>query len=226
MLIRNLLCTLPIFVALLMLHKPKQILKSVGLQGGILQGLFYSLLFTLPMFVGFACVNSFNHSLTLNDFIRYAVLSGFFEELFFRGFLFGQLYRVARWGFVPASLAGALVFGAAHLYQGNDVISALSAFSITALGAVLFSWVYAEWRCNLWIAIGLHIFMNASWMLFSVSNGAVGDVMSNVFRGICIVFVVAITILYKRKHHIGYAINRKTLWINRNVPDNPKISVR
>jgi membrane protease YdiL (CAAX protease family) len=208
------ICGLPILAALFLMHKPGKIIESLGLRYGILEGYGLAYLAVIPMILGFAFTGTFNTGLTVDEFIRKAVLAGFFEELFFRGFLFGMLFRYARWGFVPAVLAGALLFGAVHLYQGNDMLSALSAFGITAFGAVLFCWVYVEWDYNLWTAIGLHTFMNGTWLLFAVDSSATGNVTSNIFRVISILLIVVGTIVYKKKKFLPFEVNKRTLWMN------------
>jgi len=82
----------------------------------------------------------------------------------------------------------------------------------TFLGAILFAWVYIEWNSNLWVAIFLHLFMNLSWMLFSVSENALGDNYANVFRVLTIALTIIGTIAYKRRQGVELAINRNTLW--------------
>jgi CAAX amino terminal protease family. len=210
------ICGIPILAALFLICKPKDIIESLGIRYGFLEGYALSFLFTIPMFLGFAFTGALNVGLTIEEFIRKAILAGLFEELFFRGFLFGMLFRYTRWGFIPAVLTGALLFGIVHLYQGNDMLSALSAFGITAFGAILFSWVYVEWNYNLWVAIGLHTFMNGAWLVFAVDSSATGGLASNIFRAISILLIITITVLYKKKNFLPLEVNRQTLWVNRN----------
>lgn len=210
----QLICFIPIGLALLLLYKPKDIFKSIGLGKSPLLGFGIALLCTLPMIVGSAAIGTINKDITLNKILGSMVYAGFFEEVVFRGFLFGLLFRYNRWGFIPAVLVGAFMFGAGHLYQGNDMVSALASFGVTALGAVWFSWIYVEWNYNLWVAIAMHILMNASWILFSISTTAAGDVASNIIRGVTIAAIIVATILYKRRKGLPYLINKHTLWVN------------
>ncbi len=62
------------------------------------------------------------------------VIAGFFEELFFRGILMGQLFRYAKWGFVPSMLIASVIFGIGHIYQGADLVSSILAGVVTGLG--------------------------------------------------------------------------------------------
>lgn len=171
----QLICLMPLVIGLFLICKPKDIIENSGLNRGFLSGMGTALLCTLPMIVGNAVIGTFNKDITISKILSSMIYSPFFEELAFRGFLFGLLFRYACWGFIPAALIGALVFGAGHLYQGNDIMSSLASFGVTALGAVWFSWMYAEWRFNLWLPTGMHIFMNASWIFFSVNPTAAGD---------------------------------------------------
>jgi len=43
---------------------------------------------------------------------------------------------------------------------------------------------------NLWVPIGLHLFMNLHWMLFSAGDNALGSIYANVFRAITITFTI------------------------------------
>jgi membrane protease YdiL (CAAX protease family) len=215
-LVDYLLGAIPVFVSLLWLHK-WNLIASLGLQlKGLFSGFAGALLFTLPMFIGFAITGTLNTSITVNGFLVMVLISGLGEELFFRGFLFGQLFRFCKWGFVPAVLINGLIFGALHLCQGKDVYSALSVFGVTSFGALLFCWVYAEWNNNLWIAIWLHALMNCSWLLFSISQDATGNLYANVFRGITIVLVIIGTIGYKKYYKLKYNVRLSTLWMNKD----------
>ncbi len=213
----HLVCLIPIIIGLFLVCKPKDIIKSIGLNRNFLLGISVALLCTLPMIIGSAVTGTFNSDISLHKILNSMVYAGFFEELVFRGFLFGLLFRYCRWGFIPASLVGALIFGAAHLYQGSDIMSALASFGITALGAVWFSWIYVEWSYNLWVPIGMHTFMNASWIFFSVNATAAGDFLSNIVRFTTIITIIAVTILYKNKHKLPYLVNKHTLWINQKA---------
>ena len=114
--------------ALLLLHRPDTILYRLGLTHGFGRGLLFGVLSTVPMFAGYAVIGSFNRETPPDHMFTFIVVAGFFEELIFRGFVFGELFRTARWGFLPAATLTALAFGSLHLYQGDDLISASAAF--------------------------------------------------------------------------------------------------
>ena len=210
-----LISSIPVVISLFILMQKRNVLSNVGLNNGFLTALIFGAIVTIPMSIGGLLFGDFNANISLNRLMSGAVIAGFMEELFYRAFLFGLLFRVAKWGFIPSILIASVIFGAVHLYQSNDILSALSIFGVTAFGSIVFAWVYIEWNYNLWCAIFLHFFMNLWWMVFSLSATAQGDLLANIFRVMTIVLVVTLTIIYKKRLAIKYQINRKTLWVNR-----------
>src|SRR5690606_32665538 len=168
--------------------------------------------------IGYAIVFDISTELSVNTILIGVIAAGFFEELFFRGFLFGQLFRNTTLGFLPSVLFGALFFGSLHLYQSTDVMELTGIFLITFLGGILFAWVYAEWNYSLWVPIFLHMLMNFAWELFSVSSNALGDVYANVFRVLTIALIIILTILYKKGKKMPLAIDKNNLWIQKTIP--------
>jgi len=153
--------------------------------------------------------------MTFATFYNGILLAPFYEELLFRGYLFGQLHRFGGWGFFTAGLLNALIFGSGHLYQAHDLVSALSVFAVTGFGGLWFSWIYMEWDRNLWISIFLHFFMNFYWGVFGIADNAAGGLYANLFRMLMIIFSIVATI-YIIKKRGKKALNKSNLWINRN----------
>lgn len=183
------------------LHKKSDILNSLGLNGNILKGLGFAALCCAPMLIGMPIIGSFNSNLTFDWFLRMVVIAAVFEEIVYRGFMFGQLFRYGKIGFIWAIILPALFFGIGHLYQGDTLVESLMAFGVTALGALYFSWVYVECNYNLWVSIGLHIFMNFSWIVFPVEGNdtSVGVLVPNILRVASIALTVILIIIYKKK---------------------------
>jgi membrane protease YdiL (CAAX protease family) len=190
----------------------KNIPEKLGLNKGVIIGFLFSIITVLPMIVSSAIIGHIGDNLDFGTLLHNTFIAGFFEEYFFRGFLFGILFRKLKWGFIPASILGGVIFGLGHIYQGSTLIETTGIFAITTIGAVWFSWLYIEWEKNLWIPIFLHTLMNLSWILFEVSDNALGGVYTNLFRVITIALTIIITILYHKKR--GLNINRKNLIIN------------
>ena len=163
------------------------------------QSIGIGFLFTLPMFIVNAICGELDFTWTA---IGISLMAGVCEEIYFRGYFFGQLFRNCRWGFLPASLITSLLFGLLHLYQGHDLISSLHAVLVTGLGGILYSWMYVEWNYRLWIPISLHTFMDVAWMILPVGEegyGAAGNIATNVGRAITIILAIGATIYFKRK---------------------------
>jgi uncharacterized protein len=196
---------LPPLVVLLVIFR-RDALCVWGFTRAPLQSLGVAFVMALPALIGFL-VTSAPNALTSVQIMSRAVMPGFFEEALFRGFLFGVLFKRARWGFVPASLIAALVFGIGHLYQGNDLMSAFGAFAVTALGSLWFSWLLVAWD-SLWVPIGLHILLNLYWELFTNDQTAVGDGLSNLFRGLVIALSIVLTLRLRR----SAIVQRSELW--------------
>ncbi len=208
---------IPLIITVLVLHKTqKQITEKLGLSHGFFKGLAYALLCTLPMLIGYMLKFSLNSDLSFNTIIINTISSAFFEEIIYRAFLFGQLYRYTRLGFLPSIFLGSFLFGTAHLYQSTDINELIGIFSITFLGSTLFSWVYAEWKFNLWAAIFLHCLMNLYWLIFNVDNNALGGTYANIFRFSTVFLAIVFTIIYKKKNKISFEVGRRTWWLKTN----------
>lgn len=209
--------SMPIILGASIINEFKRCQTTLGLNRSILKGALFPLICTIPMFIGFWVFLPFNKALTAEDVLISGVAAAFFEEFIFRGFLFGQLFRFTKLGFVPAVLLGAFLFAAMHLYQSDDLSTLIGIFSTTFMGAVLFAWLFAEWNYNLWVPIFLHFFMNLSWMLFAVSENAFGGFYANIFRIMTIALAIIGTLVYKRRKQLPMAINKETIWMkNRN----------
>ena len=166
------------------------------------------------MLIGNAYLANFNISISWRTFWIAVIAAAVFEEFYFRAFLFGQLFRGAHWGFIPASLVGAVFFASIHLYQGDTFFEALGIFAITFLGAGLYAWVYVEWNYNIWVPIFLHLFMNLSWDLFSTANSALGGVWPNVFRSITIALIIIRTVRIKKANGKKLNVNKTNILFN------------
>lgn len=202
-----LLTIIPLAIASILIYRSpsanhRQPSQWFGLKNKVLPGLLFGFACTLPMLIGFSIIFTIDRNLTLDDLIILTISSAFFEEVIFRGFLFGMLYKYARWKFFPAVLLGSVLFGLVHLYQASDVLEAGGIFLITFLGSLLFSWVYAEWKLNLWFALFLHFFMNLNWTVFAVDENALGGPWANILR-LSTLAIAVFTTLWKNKKRYG-----------------------
>ena len=209
---------IPILIGTYIINQKINVFVNLGLSKNIWTGIWVSIIFTIPMFVGGFIFFQFNQEIDLENLIAGTIVAGFMEELYFRGFLFGQLFRNTKIGFIPAILLGALIFASGHLYQSQNVSELIGIFSITLFGAVFFAWLFVEWKYNLWIPIFTHTLMNLSWTLFEVSDTALGGMSANIFRTLTILTAIILTLVFKKRRNEPLLINRKTLIMKqRNV---------
>ena len=200
-----------------LLTRPRHAATALGLNGLPLRALLLGLLLTAPMAVGLALKAPLTVDAdTPHALMRHALLPGFGEELLYRGLLFGLLFRIAGWGFVPAALTGALLFGAAHLSQGGSAVEAVGIFAITALGGVWFAWLYIEWDFDLWVPVAFHVLMNAWWVVFPVAENALGPLWTVGLRLLVIVLSVGVTLAYARRRGGRRIRGRHWFWIRAN----------
>lgn len=194
------------------LFGPRRAPGALGLDGRKTPALLLALATTAILPIGYALAGPLQLGLeTPVELMRSAVLPGIAEELLYRALLFGFLFRFAGWGFLPAGLVGALVFGAAHLYQGGDPVEALAIAGLTTAGGLWFSWLYAEWRFNLWVPIAFHILMNGWWTLFDVADDALGTGASVGLRAAVIALSVLVTVAVARRR--GGRIVKGRRWL-------------
>lgn len=190
----------------------KKLLDELGLNEGFLKGFGIAFLCTLPMLVGYFFMGKFlPQNFTFSKILSSSVLPAFDEELLFRAFLFGLLFRRLKWGFIPAAFLSAFIFGIGHLWQGNNFLDTLGVMVVTSVGGVWFAWLFAEWKYNLWLVIFLHLLMNLYWGIFEITNNnALGGLYSNVFRIITITVSIVWTIrMAKKRNH--FEVNRQRL---------------
>ncbi|HRW75730.1 MAG: CPBP family intramembrane metalloprotease [Lewinellaceae bacterium] len=204
-------------LALLLIHRHTNLAAVWGLAADHRLALRKAFLFCLPMLIGYGVMANLNIHASWRAVAWTIILAPVLEELVFRGFLFGQLFRFAGWGFIPAGLINALVFGALHLYQASDLLSAIGIFSVTAMGGMWFAWLYIEWDRNLWVPLFMHMLMNAWWTLFAAGTDAAGGWEANLFRGLTIAISVIVTIR-RNKTNGGPRITRENLWRNPAEP--------
>lgn len=177
---------------------PRAAVAELGLTGSAVRGLGMALLASLPMLVALLLLAPNSPRFELATMLSSVLVAAFAEELLFRGYLFRQLYRRAGWGFVSTVLTTALLFGLAHIGTAlrGGAKDVLGVVGITALGGAFFAWLFVRWNDNLWVPIGLHLFMNAWWELFAVSANAIGTWVANGARALAIAAAIAITLRF------------------------------
>lgn len=188
-------------------------ISELGLRKGFLKGLAFGVIATLPMTVSSAVLFKLSGNLFSFRNLILILVGPVTEEILFRGYLFGELFRRERWGFIPAALIASVLFGAGHLYQAHTFAGAAGTFLVTFMGSAWAAWLYMEFDGNLWIPISLHVMMNLSWSVFQTdTTGAIGSNVTNLFRLITILLTVIYTLRYSKKN--GRKINRRNLFVS------------
>lgn len=202
---------IPIFIGTYLINPKLNIFANLGLNSNLFKSFSLAFVFSLPMLLGGLAFFEFNKALSIPNMIAGSIVIGFVEEVFFRGFLFGQLFKYTRLGFISAIVIGAIIFASGHLYQSQDTLELIGIFSVTFMGAILFAWLYVEWNYDLWIPIFLHALMNLAWHIFEMDTTALGGMLPNLFRGLTITAAIVFTIVYKKKRNEEMSITKEKL---------------
>lgn len=204
---------IPLIGTAKILFPKKHVSDLFSLNQPVSTGFILSFFATLPMLIGYSVFFSLSKELNIESLFINTISSAFFEELIFRAFLIGLLFKFTKLGFITSILLASSIFAQAHLYQGSTTIELIQVFSITFLGSILFAWVYSEWNFNIWTAIFLHFFMNLYWSIFVVDNNAAGNTLGNIFRFASIFLVILLTIYHKKRKKIPLQVTWKSLFI-------------
>jgi len=106
---------IPLFIGTLLIGKRMDFFQNLGLDKSIVKGFLFALVCTLPMYIGYSIIFEFNSNIKINTILIGVISAGFFEELYYRGFLFGLPFRKTKLGFILSVFFGALYFGFLHL---------------------------------------------------------------------------------------------------------------
>ena len=74
---------IPIFVAVLLMHRKYGFFSNLGLNKNLIKALVFAMVCTLPMFIGFALMFELNKNVTLNRILVAILAAAFFEEPLF-----------------------------------------------------------------------------------------------------------------------------------------------
>jgi hypothetical protein len=176
-------------------------LSELGLRAPVAPASTAAMLSSLPMLITFALTSPRASTLALGPLLMTSVVSPLSEELLFRGYLFLQLYRRARWPFMAAIAATAVAFGLAHApaLAGRSGLGPLAAeMGMIALGGAFYSWLLVAWHDNLWFPITLHAAMNL-WCFVFDCDAHVGSWTTNVGRVLSIGVALALSGLVRRR---------------------------
>lgn len=145
--------------------------------GALVGTALYAACVLLLMVLGMYTIEGLNPLAIMIPGIAMAVKSAVFEELVFRGVLFGSVEAMA--GSWIAIIVSSLVFGFIHLLNPSATIG--GAIYICIEAGLLFSAAYMVTR-RLWMAMGLHMLWN--YVQSAVFSGIVsgGVMMPGLFK--------------------------------------------
>lgn len=204
---------IPLITTLKILIPQKSVITLFSLDQSAIKGFTLAFTGTLPMCIGYLLHFSIITRVNIESLFINTISSAFFEEIIFRAFLIGILYRFTQLGFLSSILLGSLLFAQIHLYQSQKIVELIEIFAITFLGSVFFTWVYFENNFNIWSAIFLHFFMNLYWELFDVSDNVSGNLFGNLYKFLSILLITGIIISHKKKSNKPFQITMQTLFI-------------
>lgn len=207
---------LPIGVAALVAG-PRRWASAIGLDGSIWTAVKVGLISTAVLPITYVFLAPLSSENIPYEIVLSALFPGIGEEIFFRGMMFGLLFRFAGWGFLPAALLVAAIFGVEHFYQGTSALELLGIFGITAIAAIWWSWMYIEWDNNIWVPAALHILMNGYFNIFDVSDSALGSWSFFFIRGVVVLISVGLTIRHAKKRGHFRIVHRDWFWRGANT---------
>ena len=178
--------------------KLKGALEELGLRAPIGRAVAFSFAAAFPMLLAFAVFSPINAKMSVLSVGVGCFLAPFAEEVLFRGCMFRQLYRRARWGFWLSALIPSVLFALGHAYQASGFWELVGIFAVTGLGSLLGCWLYMRWKFNLWAVFGLHCLMNLWWEVFGVADTALGGWIANAARLLTITAAILLTIYRDR----------------------------
>ena len=174
---------------------PRRVMAALGLCAPGLRTLGFVLACTAPLPLVYGLAGKWEGGPgAVPDLLRFALFPGIMEEILYRGFLFGLIYRVVGWGFVPTALLCAAVFATGHLYQSRDPLEMAMIVGVTVVAGVWWAWLYVRWGFDLWVPIGFHVLMNGWFVVFDVGDRAAGTVLSVGVRLAVVILSVVLTL--------------------------------
>ena len=153
-----------------------------GLSAPVGAPIVFALALFAPAATIAAAIAPVAQNLNPTDLVFQAAIFPFLEEVGYRGLAVGALMTLGGWRFFPAALAPAAMFGLAHFGQGDAPAEIAGIVALTALGGLLFGWLFVRWGFNLWPAIFVHAGLNALWTVFDLGENALGGWTGNGLR--------------------------------------------
>jgi uncharacterized protein len=194
-LLYSLFIAVPVGVLAVQYHGIRAALSQLGIWNNPLRPLFFGLVSTLPASIGFYLTGRISPSLAVVPFLLQCWYFPFAEEVLFRAFTFGQLYRRAGWNFFAIVIVVDAIFAAGHMYQSTDPAEIAGIVVVTGVGSAIFSYFFVRFGWNIWASFFLHALLNSWWAVFTANQNALGGWSDNIFRFASIGLAFALVLL-------------------------------
>jgi membrane protease YdiL (CAAX protease family) len=177
-------------------------ISELGLTGNAKQGLWFSFLACAPMLLMPMITGGFSATESVLRIVFISAIWPLGEEILFRGYVFGQMVKRGGMNLWAAAITTGLVFGILHLGQASvqhlPLSSEIGTVAIVSIGGIFFAWLFAAWDFNLWVPLGMHLFMNLWWSVFDMADSPLGGWLPNVLRVATVALAIVLT-LYRDK---------------------------
>lgn len=179
---------------------PRDWFDELGLSASILKPMLVAVAGVSPMLIGPMLMGVGFAEVQPMHWLFLAGIWPLAEELLYRGYAFGQLYRLSGMGFWPSAILTSVVFGLVHLaqssVQGMAYSDQLATISLISLGGLLYAWLYVRWSMNLWMPFLAHGLMNLSWQMYDLSATPLGGIEANALRLASLILLVGLTLYF------------------------------
>lgn len=206
-----------VVLGLILLHgsKPKRIFKEIGTYKRKSSAILFIIFFVCSFMFYFIL----NELLEVGNvtFFSFILLFGIAieKEIFLRGFVLGQLFRNAKWGFIPAvSIYPIIVLIKDLILKANSIEAFLQFADLLLLSAWL-SWMYIEWNYNIWFLFILNVIIGYVSLMFNIE--AIAFNIESLYQVIIQIVIIAISVVltlhHNRRKSKRFKINSKNLFL-------------
>ncbi len=213
---------IPAIAVLFLIHKPKNIIGSMGLNRNFAFAFLLGFLFSIPLLISIFLIEDVTISNDWFQLVLSHTISNTLLQFFIIGFLFGQLFRYAGWGFTSVILLYTLITVIpAIASNGNNFFNApmfVQGMSAMLLFYAFYFWLYVEWRYNIWVPVCLSFFIAIPTdVFFAYADIETSNLIYDVALLLTAVAAIVATIVYKKRNKIPFTITAQNLLVNKQT---------
>jgi membrane protease YdiL (CAAX protease family) len=195
---------IPVALGLILVYglRPARWARELGMNRPFGKALLLALLITTPLYLVPLALQAPLSTETWLDHLFGAGVWPLREEIGYRGYAFGQIYRYSGLGFWPSGLFTSALFGLGHMSNaalaGYGLAGQLANASFVAISSLGLAWIYAKWNRNLWLVFFLHGFANLWGSLFQLGDVAIESWLFSALLVSTLAFGIGLTLLRSR----------------------------